>query len=94
MREWVLGSVAQKVLRRNAPPIFMLQPNPAGAAPAFNPQRILVYLDGTKSGEAGLSAAEPLARACGLQIHLVMCILTLPLSTVITPPLAPCCPVR
>ncbi len=77
LREWISGSVAQQVLRRKAPPVFMLQPNPAGAAPAFNPRRMLVYLDGTISGEAGLSAAGPLARECGMQIHLVMCIPTL-----------------
>jgi nucleotide-binding universal stress UspA family protein len=77
LREWISGGVAQHLLRRKAPPVFMLQPTPAGAAPAFNPRRMLVYLDGTKSGEAGLSAAEPLARACGMQIHLVMCIPTL-----------------
>ena len=76
MREWLLGSVAQKVLRRQAPPVFMLEPTAGGAAPEFRPTRALVYLDGTAGGEAGLTAIEPLARQCGMDLHLLMCIPT------------------
>jgi nucleotide-binding universal stress UspA family protein len=76
LREWLFGSVAQKVLRREAPPVFMLQPTARGTAPEFRPARALVYLDGTTAGEAGLTAVEPLARQCGIELHLVMCIPT------------------
>jgi nucleotide-binding universal stress UspA family protein len=76
LREWLFGSVAQKVLRRSAPPVFMLQPTPAGQAPDFHPTRVLVYLDGTAAGEAGLAAAEGLAEQSGLALHLLMCIPT------------------
>src|SRR5436190_3625267 len=59
LREWLFGSVPQKVLRRNAPPVLMLQPTPTGAAPEFRPQRAVIYLDGTAE-EAGLTVAEHL----------------------------------
>jgi len=76
LREWLLGSVAQKVLRREAPPVFILQPTASGTAPEFRPARALVYLDGTAGGEAVLAAVEPLARQCGMELHLLMCIPT------------------
>jgi len=76
LREWLFGSVAQKVLRRGAPPVFILQPTARGSAPEFHPARALVYLDGTTAGEAGLTAVEQLARQCGMELHLLMCIPT------------------
>jgi nucleotide-binding universal stress UspA family protein len=76
LRGWLFGSVAQKLLRRDAPPVFMLQPTASGTAPEFNPGRALVYLDGTSAGEAGLTAVEQMARQCGMEVHLLMCIPT------------------
>jgi nucleotide-binding universal stress UspA family protein len=76
LREWLFGSVAQKVLRRKAPPVFILQPTASGTAPEFHPTRALVYLDGTTGGEAGLTSIEPLAQQCGMELHLLMCIPT------------------
>lgn len=76
LRGWLFGSVPQQVLRRGAPPVFMLQPTASGDAPEFRPARGLVYLDGTAGGEAGLTAIEPLARTCGMELHLLMCIPT------------------
>lgn len=76
MREWLFGSVPQKVLRRGAPPVFILQPTASGSAPDFLPSRALVYLDGTPSGDAILAAVEPLARQVDMELALLMCIPT------------------
>lgn len=76
-RGWLTGSVPQQVLRRPGPPVFMLQPTAAGAAPAFQPERVLVYLEGTPGDAAGLAAAAGLARAGNLPLHLLMCVPTL-----------------
>jgi nucleotide-binding universal stress UspA family protein len=76
LREWLFGSVPQKVLRRGAPPVFLLQPTADGTAPVFHPGRALVYLDGAAGGETGLAAVEALARQCGMELHLLMCIPT------------------
>jgi nucleotide-binding universal stress UspA family protein len=76
LREWIFGSIAQKVLRRGAAPVFMLQPTPAGAAPEFRPERAVVYLEGTAADQAVLAAAEGLAAQCGTSLHLLMCVPT------------------
>lgn len=75
LREWLFGSVPQKVLRRDAPPVFLLQPLPYGAAPKFHPRRAVVYLD-PSAGEAGLKVAEEWAQRYGMELHLLMCIPT------------------
>ena len=75
-REWLFGTVAQKVLRRGAPPVLMLQPGLSGQAPEFKPERALVYVEGAAHSETALQAAEQLAQQCGLRLHLVMCIPT------------------
>jgi len=75
LREWLFGSVPQKVLRRDAPPVFLLQPTPNGAAPEFRPRRAVVYLD-LSAGEAGLQVAEEWAQRYGMELHLLMCIPT------------------
>lgn len=76
LREWLLGSVPQKVLRPGAPPVLMLQPTPKGQAPSFKPDRGVVYLEGTTGDEAILRAATELARQCGAALHLVRCVPT------------------
>lgn len=74
--EWLFGSVPQKVLRPGAPPVLMLQPTPDGQAPPFQPNRGVVYLEGTTGDEAILSAAEEMAQQCGTALHLVRCVPT------------------
>lgn len=76
-RTWVSGSVAQQVLRRPGPAVFLLQPTPEGAPPVFQPERVLALLDGTSADAAGLAAAAELARAGHLHLHLLMCVPTL-----------------
>ena len=56
LRGWVMGSVADKVTRKSAVPVFLVR---AGAPPTLSYQNllalpILVPLDGTKSSEAVL----------------------------------------
>jgi len=76
LREWLFGSVPQKVLRPGAPPVLMLQPTLDGQASAFKPDRGVVYLEGTTGDEAILAAAEEMARQWGTVLHLVRCVPT------------------
>jgi nucleotide-binding universal stress UspA family protein len=64
------GSVADEVLRRAALPVLMVPPT-ARPWPADGPSRVLVALDGSALAEAGLAAAERLARPFGAELLLL-----------------------
>jgi nucleotide-binding universal stress UspA family protein len=78
LRDWLFGSIAQQVIALDTTPTLLVQPTPAGGAPAFNCRHMLVPLDGDPDHERGLPVASGLARACAAQLHLVMVVPTLP----------------
>ncbi len=77
VRDLLVGSIAQQVLRRGAVPVLLVRPDAAGASPPFAPRTVLVPLDGTAGAEAALTPAADLARALGAALHLVMVVATL-----------------
>lgn len=65
-RGWWAGTMAQQTIRRAAPPVLLVRPEPGtAAAPEFAPRTVLVALDGSPEGEAALPDAAALARALG-----------------------------
>ncbi len=77
VRDLLVGSIAQQVLRRGTVPVLLVRPDAAGGPTAFAPGAVLVPLDGTAAAEAALSPAADLARALGARLHLVMVVATL-----------------
>jgi nucleotide-binding universal stress UspA family protein len=77
VRDLLVGSIAQQVLRRGAIPVLLVRPDREGNAPPFAPRTVLVPLDGTTHAEAALAPAADLARALGAALHLVMVVATL-----------------
>lgn len=69
LKRWVLGSVAQKVVRSSSVPVLLLREfEPATADPllaAERPLRVLVPLDGTVVAKAALQPAAQLIAALG-----------------------------
>lgn len=77
VRDLLVGSIAQQVLRRGTVPVLLVRPAAGGAAPAFAPGTVLVPLDGAAAAEEALAPAADLARALGARLHLVMVVATL-----------------
>ena len=77
VRDLLVGSIAQQVLRRGAVPVLLVRPAADGGTVPFAPRTVLVPLDGTASAEAALAPAEDLSRALGARLHLVMVVATL-----------------
>jgi nucleotide-binding universal stress UspA family protein len=77
VRDLLVGSIAQQVLRRGTIPVLLVRPAAEGSAPPFAPRTVLVPLDGTAAAEAALAPAADLARALGAGLHLVMVVATL-----------------
>lgn len=77
LREWLAGSIAQRVIRQSAAPVLLVRPTADGRAAPFAPQRVVVALDGAAEGEAALPAAAALARACGAALDLLAVVATL-----------------
>lgn len=73
---WLLGDIASKVLRASTCPVLLVRSPAAEAAISQNRliQKILVPLDGSKTGEAALPAAEALARPFGAELVLFQCL--------------------
>lgn len=65
---WVLGSVAETVIRRAAAPVWLVR---AGGATPSQIQRLVVPLDGSARAEAALPAAAELATRLHLPVHLL-----------------------
>jgi nucleotide-binding universal stress UspA family protein len=72
LQRWIVGSVADKVMRTSARPVLLVRP-PAedGHAGLVPIRRIVVPLDGSAPAEAALPPAAELARALGATIVLV-----------------------
>ncbi|HKO25231.1 MAG TPA: universal stress protein [Chloroflexota bacterium] len=92
LRDLLVGSIAQQVLRRGTTPVLLTRPDPSGgaahpvpsghASPAgperpFAPRTVLVPLDGTAAAEVALATAQDVAGHVGAALHLVMVVATL-----------------
>lgn len=75
-RDWVVGSIAQQVVRKAETPVLLIRP-PADDAGAFPPRSVITTLDGTPEGERALPVALAFARAFGIPHHLLMAVPTL-----------------
>jgi nucleotide-binding universal stress UspA family protein len=77
LRGFLFGSIAQQTLQRGAQSVLLIFPREDGSAPRFDPQHILVPLDGTVVHEPALPSAIALAQAFNATIHLALVIPTL-----------------
>lgn len=77
LRDLLVGSIAQQVLRHGATPVLLARPTPEGKAPPFNCQRLLVPLNGDPAHEAALPVAVEVGRVCGSEVHLLVVVPTL-----------------
>lgn len=76
MRDLLFGSIAQQVLKRGSAPVLLVRARHEQSPRPFDPQRLLVPLDGTAAAEAALEPAQDLARLLGAGVHLVMVVAT------------------
>jgi nucleotide-binding universal stress UspA family protein len=77
LRDLLVGSIAQQVLRRGTAPVLLTRPDPSGCAAPFAPRIVLVPLDGTAAAEVALATAQDVAGHVGAALHLVMVVATL-----------------
>jgi len=78
MRDIMVASIAQQVLRRGTRPVLLVKPSPAGVAQPLEIRRVLVPLDGSRShDEAVLPVAEGVARALKVELRLLVVVPTL-----------------
>ena len=70
IEKWVLGSVADRVIRSARQPVFLVRPQEE-PTPATPIRRILVPLDGSRLAEQALPEAIELAKATGSEIWLL-----------------------
>ena len=75
-RQWLTGSLAQRVIRQAEVPVLLVRPNAEMVVP-FAPGVVLTALDGTVAGETILPTAVALASAFNAVLHLVMTVPTL-----------------
>jgi nucleotide-binding universal stress UspA family protein len=68
---FVLGSVADKVMRLSNRPTLLMHPHAAGEAPAVQLRHLAVPLDGSPLAETALQQAANLARATGAKLTLL-----------------------
>jgi len=77
MRDLLVGSIAQQVLRRGTLPVLLVKPTSTGTPPPFEGRRVLVPLDGTQAHDgAVLPVVEALARALDSTVHLMLAVPT------------------
>jgi nucleotide-binding universal stress UspA family protein len=76
LTRWVVGSVADKILRGCERPVLLVRPRDEGASGEAEGRlsKIIVPLDGSKDAEAALPFAEELSKALGLEIILIQVI--------------------
>jgi nucleotide-binding universal stress UspA family protein len=77
LRDLLVGSIAQQVLRRGTAPVLLTRPEPSGDTAPFAPRTVLVPLDGTAAAEVALATAQDVAGHVGAALHLVMVVPTL-----------------
>ncbi|HEY8744229.1 MAG TPA: universal stress protein [Chloroflexota bacterium] len=68
---WLIGSVADKVMRTGTTPVLLVQPPAEGAPSEVSLSRIMVPLDGSPLAEGALPLAAQLALATGARLILV-----------------------
>jgi nucleotide-binding universal stress UspA family protein len=71
INRWLLGSVAEKVLRGVDMPVFLVRAYPEPAKAPIGLKRLLVPLDGSKLAEQALPYAEHLAESEGAEVTLL-----------------------
>lgn len=76
-RDWLLGGIAQRTVRRAGAPILMIRQETSGQTAPFAPHTVTVALDGTAEGERALPPALTLATALGAALHLLLVVATL-----------------
>lgn len=78
MRDLLVGSIAQQVLRRGGLPVLLVKPTAQGNPPAFEGRRLLVPLDRTEAHDgAVLPVVEGVAAALGAEVRLLVAVPTL-----------------
>jgi nucleotide-binding universal stress UspA family protein len=70
-RTWLMGAVAQGVIRYAAPPVLLLRSGTKREAPPFAPAEVIVAIDRERQGEAAIPAAVRLAAALGVPLRLL-----------------------
>ncbi|MBI2857031.1 MAG: universal stress protein [Chloroflexi bacterium] len=70
IRRWALGSVADKVVRSTARPVFLVRSKECPTAPhQLGPmKRVVMPLDGSKEAEAVIPFMEEIASAAGMEV--------------------------
>lgn len=76
-RDWLLGGIAQRTVRRAGAPILMIRQETSDRVATFEPHAVTVALDGTAEGERALPPALTLATALGVSLHLLLVVATL-----------------
>jgi len=76
-RDWFLGGIAQRTVRRAAAPILLIRQETKGPETTFAPRTVTVALDGTAEGERALPAALTMAAAMEASLHLLLVVATL-----------------
>lgn len=72
VRRWLLGSVAEKVLRATTNHLFLVRPSgQAGSGGVARLERVLVTLDGSPLAERALPPAAVLAKKMNLEVVLL-----------------------
>ena len=72
LNRWLLGSVAEKVLRATANPLLLVRASHGGKADGeASFKSIIVPLDGSELAEAALPTAGRIAKKLGLEVYLI-----------------------
>lgn len=69
-RAWLMGAIAQGVIRYAAPPVLLLR-NERHAPPSFAPGEVIAALDNEAHGEVAIPSALRLAQALGVPLRLL-----------------------
>lgn len=70
-RSWLIGAVAQGVIRYAAPPVLLLRASARNEPAPFAPEQVIVAMDRERQGEAAIPEALRLARALGIPLRLL-----------------------
>ncbi len=71
MERWLVGSVADKVMRMSTRPVLLVRPREDGELADVTLRRVMAPLDGSELSEQALPLATVIARTCGATLVLV-----------------------